>query len=127
MKALILSAVTSVLLVGSAVAQQQMPPPMPDSFLRTSLGDSQTLTLGEDIYDYWCAACHNVGKPGSIAVMMLHGEQMPMGLNDATNLDADYVRYMVRNGQAAMPHFRHTQISNSQLDALAEYLAAPAE
>jgi len=126
MKRIIIGAVTAATVASIAVSQQ-MPPPMPDSFLRSDLGDSQTLTSGEDIYDYWCAACHNVGKPGSVAVMMLRGDQMPTHLADSENLDADYVRYLVRNGQAAMPHFRATQISNSQLDALAEYLAPPAE
>lgn len=126
MKRLIICAVTAAIGGGVAVAQQ-MPPPMPDSFLRSDLGNSQTLTQGEDIYDYWCAACHNMGKPGAVAVMTIRGEQIPIGLNQSENLDADYVRYLVRNGQAAMPHFRPTQISSSQLDALAEYLASPAE
>ena len=125
MKRLILGAVAAATLAGTAIAQQ-MPPPQQDSFLRP-LGNSQTLTEGEDIYDYWCAACHNPGLPGSVAVMMLRGEQMPTGLNQSDYLDADYVRYLVRNGQAAMPHFRITQISDDQLDALAEYLATPVE
>lgn len=124
MKRLVTTALATLLLGGPALAQDDRVGVEP--FL-SPLGDSQTLEDGADIYQYWCAACHLPGKPGSVAVMMLHGEQVPTDLPGRETLDPFYVEYLVRNGQAAMPHFRKTQISDTQLTALAEYLAAPAE
>jgi len=124
MKRIITTALAAAVIAGPAFAEGDRVGVEP--FLGT-LGDSQSLTEGKDIYTYWCAACHAMGKPGSVAVMMLREEQMPKDLADSDYLDADYVSYLVRNGQSAMPHFRKTQISDAQLDALAAYLAANAE
>lgn len=124
MKRLIITTIAALGLGFSAFAQENNTGSAPQ-FL--PLQDSTVLDTGEEVYAYWCAACHMAGKPGSVAVMLLRGDQMPTDLADSENLDADYVRYLVRNGQSAMPHFRQTQVSDAQLDLLADYLAATAE
>jgi (+)-pinoresinol hydroxylase len=40
-----------------------------------------------------------------------------------TDLPATYVAFMVRHGMSVMPPFRKTEISNTELTALAAYLA----
>lgn len=123
MERFVSTALVAFLLAAPAGAQEKRVGVEP--FLST-LGDSQTLDSGADIYQYWCAGCHLPGKPGSVALMVIHEEPFPSDLS-GKGLDADYVKYLVRNGQAAMPHFRKTQISEFQLDALATYLAKTAE
>jgi mono/diheme cytochrome c family protein len=39
------------------------------------------------------------------------------------DLTPQYVRFMVRHGISVMPHFRKTEINDSELDALAKYLS----
>lgn len=88
------------------------------------LQDHLTMTDGEQIYKYHCWNCHGEGpgKPGTTALSALHGDQLPAVLEERTDLDPDYIRYIVRNGVSIMPHFRKTHISDTQLDALVEYL-----
>ena len=40
-----------------------------------------------------------------------------------TDLPATYVTFMVRHGMSVMPQFRKTEISDTELTALAAYLA----
>lgn len=124
MKRIVTTALAALMLGAPAMAQD-MPPQIYPQFL--PLQDNTILEKGPDIYNYWCAACHNPGKPGFVALLVLHEGQLPPNLEDRPDLDADYVRYIVRNGISAMPHFRKTQISDSQLDALANYLAKNGE
>ena len=48
---------------------------------------------------------------------------LPPLLTERTDLSAEVVKFYVRNGFSIMPHFRKTQISDAQLEALVEYLA----
>lgn len=119
MKRIVTTAITALILGTPAIAQD-LPPQIYPQFL--PLQDNTILEEGTDVYNYWCAACHNPGKPAFVALLTLHEGQLPPNLEDRQDLDADYVRYIVRNGLSAMPHFRQTQISDTQLDALANYL-----
>lgn len=119
MKRIFITAIVALSLGAPAIAQD-MPPQIYPQFL--PLQDNTVLEEGTDVYNYWCAACHNPGKPAFVALMVLHEGSVPPDLEARTDLDADYVKYIVRNGLSAMPHFRQTQISDAQLDALANYL-----
>jgi len=44
-------------------------------------------------------------------------------LTERTDFSTELVKFYVRNGFSVMPHFRKTQISDAQLEALVEYLA----
>ena len=48
---------------------------------------------------------------------------VPALLTERTDLSPELVKVYVRNGLSIMPIFRKTQISDAQLEALAEYLA----
>ncbi|MBJ7579311.1 cytochrome c [Devosia sp. MC532] len=88
------------------------------------LQDHLTMTDGEQIYKYHCWNCHGEGpgKPGTTALAALHGDSLPAVLEERTDLDPEYIRYLVRNGVSIMPHFRQTHISDTQLEALVDYL-----
>ena len=89
------------------------------------LYDHTTLTKGSDVYTYWCWNCHGdgPGKPGTAALMARYNGAVPAVLTERTDLSAELVKVYVRNGLSIMPHFRKTQISDAQLEALAAYLA----
>jgi len=90
------------------------------------LQDHLSMSDGQQVYKYWCWNCHGEGpgKPGTVALGTLHGDQLPAVLEERTDLDPEYVRQVVRSGLSIMPHFRKTQISDAQLDALVAYLTA---
>ena len=82
---------------------------------------------GRAVYEKWCAPCHDSGiiHPGTHALMTKYaGGARASGLITQWNdLPASYVTFMVRHGMSVMPQFRKTEISDSELAALAAYLA----
>jgi mono/diheme cytochrome c family protein len=73
------------------------------------LGQPQAERPPEKIYAVTCGYCHgtNVGP-------IILGRQLP----------ADLIKQRVRGGQNAMPAFRPTEITNSELDKLAAWISA---
>lgn len=82
---------------------------------------------GRAVYQKWCAPCHDPGieHPGTHALMTKYaGGPRSVGvITEWKDLTAEYVRFIVRHGVSVMPHFRKTEISDAELDALAQYLA----
>lgn len=80
---------------------------------------------GREVYEYWCAPCHDAGPghPGTAALEVLYGGDKPAVLTEREDLVPALTRQFVRNGVSVMPFFRKTEISEAELDALAEYLA----
>lgn len=89
------------------------------------LQDHTSLDTGEEVFVYWCWNCHGEGpgKPGTTALEALHKGEVPALLQEREDLDAEAVKFFVRNGTSIMPFFRPTQITDAQLDLLAEYLS----
>lgn len=80
---------------------------------------------GEQVFDRWCSACHALGifrHPGTSALAAKYGDSKPAALEERTDLTPPLVKYFVRNGVSIMPMFRKTEITDSELDALADYL-----
>ena len=80
---------------------------------------------GEDVYQYWCNACHGPekAKPGTAAHAAKYEGAVPAALIERTDMPPEFVKLFVRQGISMMPFFRPTEISNADLDALAAYLA----
>jgi (+)-pinoresinol hydroxylase len=80
---------------------------------------------GKAVFDKWCAPCHGdgPGKPGTAALEALYKGVKPALLEERTDLVPDLTKAFVRTGVSIMPFFRKTEISDRELDALAEYLA----
>ena len=72
----------------------------------------------------WCATCHGrgPGNPGSTALAAKYKGALPGILEDRTDLTPQAVRFAVRRGTSIMPFFRKTEISDLDLDAIAQFL-----
>src|SRR5262245_45083961 len=79
---------------------------------------------GKQVFDRHCAQCHapGVGHPGTQRLGWSRGERYAL-LEQRKDLSADYIRAIVRHGLLEMPPFRPTEISETELDQLAAYLA----
>lgn len=85
-----------------------------------------TIERGEQVYDYWCAPCHDPGPghPGTQSLAFRYdGTEVPAVLEDRTDLTPEFVRTLVRQGMLSMAPFRKTEITDAELDALAAYLS----
>jgi mono/diheme cytochrome c family protein len=83
------------------------------------------VTRGNEVFQYWCAACHAPGPrhPGTQALEALYKGAKPAPLEQRTDLLPELTRAFVRTGVSVMPPFRKTEISDADLAALAAYLA----
>lgn len=82
---------------------------------------------GKMLFDRWCAECHapGHGHPGTQQLERIRGAKLSL-LESRTDLEAAFIRYVVRNGQNAMPAYRPSEISEAGLEQIARYLGRPA-
>jgi len=75
-------------------------------------------------YQKYCSACHGEGsdKPGTLALQAKYKGAVPALLDKRTDLTPALIKMYVRNGITVMPIFRKTEISDTELDAIAAYL-----
>jgi (+)-pinoresinol hydroxylase len=97
------------------------------AFASAALGQNPTdaqLKKGREVYQNWCWNCHGsgAGKPGSEALRAKYKDARPADLEQRTDLAPVVIKTFVRKGVSIMPIFRKTEISDSDLDALAAYL-----
>jgi mono/diheme cytochrome c family protein len=86
--------------------------------------DEASIQKGEKVYTYWCATCHGEGAlPGTVALQTKYKGAKPALLSERTDLIPAVTKTFVRHGVSIMPFFRKTEISDSDLDALAAYIA----
>jgi len=80
---------------------------------------------GRLVYERWCAACHDPGieHPGTNALTTKYQGVKSGVILEWNDLSPELVRHLVRTGMSVMPHFRKTEISDAELDALAAYLS----
>jgi (+)-pinoresinol hydroxylase len=80
---------------------------------------------GEAVYRRYCWACHGEGPdhPGTDALRAKYRGSLPALLHERTDLVPEFVVYTVRHGVNVMPAARKTEISDTELNAIAAYLA----
>ena len=101
---------------GAAIAQAPPPPPKP-----TTLASRPGVTGGEALYVEHCVACHG---PNGMGTGLLARRIQPALLEARDNLPAAYVVAAARNGIGNMPAIPRGEVSDAELRAIAEYLAA---
>ncbi len=79
---------------------------------------------GRQVYDTWCAPCHapGPGHPGTQALQVKYDGELPAVLTEREDLTPEVVTTFVRQGVSVMAHFRKTEITDADLDALSAYL-----
>lgn len=77
---------------------------------------------GAELYALNCAGCHDPG-PGHPGTMLLEQLERPVpSLIGRDDLDADFVRGVVRNGLIEMPPFRPTELTDDQIDLIIDHV-----
>lgn len=108
-----------IVLQGCSTARQE-PTPVP---VQSQV--QKTVTVGETLFEYWCLPCHaaGTGHAGTQAIGRRLGiDQSVLLLRKG--LTPVYIKTIVRNGFQMMPPFRPTEISDQELQLLAEYVAS---
>ena len=79
---------------------------------------------GKDLYTHFCADCHD-GGPGHPGTLRMSGDfpaDQSVLLKSAA-INRALVKMVVRKGFQMMPPFRPTEITDEELDRLADYVA----
>jgi len=114
MKRLLIAAL--LLAGGAAIAQG--PPPAPKPETKSSRPNA---TGGEALYVEHCAMCHG---PNGMGTGLLGRRIQPALLEARDNLPAQYVIVAVRQGIGNMPALPRGEVSDADLQEIADYLAA---
>lgn len=103
--------------------------PVKESAISEGEAVSQTgeVRSGKETYDLFCSGCHNPGEghAGTMKLALLKGEENSL-ITEQTTLNAEYIRFVVRDGLLEMAPFRPTDINDSELDSLIEYILSEA-
>ncbi len=85
-----------------------------------------TYETGEQLFNHYCIHCHGEGegRPGTNMLAIKHGKEKSI-IKGRQDLPAEYIKTVVRDGLLEMSPFRFTEISDEQLDLLAEYVRTP--
>lgn len=89
---------------------------------------------GRAIFLRKCAPCHGTGPgidgseqlPGTAALARKYKGELPAALEQRDDLTVEILRYFIRHGVGAMPMFRKTDISDEEIELLADYLGRSA-
>ncbi|MGZ3264081.1 MAG: c-type cytochrome [Croceibacterium sp.] len=100
--------------LASVAMAQGMPKP-------TTIVDRPHATGGEKLYVEKCAMCHG---PNGMGTGLLGRRVQPALLEQRNNLAAPYVIMAARRGIGNMPAISRGEVSDADLKAIADYLAA---
>lgn len=76
---------------------------------------------GEALFGRECAFCH-VGKSTGALMLGRRLGKDNADLTKRTDLEADYVKAVIRNGLVNMPPFSRVELTDAEADAIAVYL-----
>lgn len=120
---------------GAAPTQQEAaksPPPgagPPPYIMREAMPAGDRLGAGRDgaaLFSNRCGTCHLAGGMGTNLLTkqrIAAGEPPESGmLANRTDLTADYVKTVVRNGKVAMPPLSRVEVTDAELNSIAAYL-----
>ena len=84
---------------------------------------ASSMEIGKHKYELFCSGCHNAGEghAGTMKLSLLKGEENSV-ITERNDLNAEYIRFVVRDGLLEMAPFRPTDISDSELDSVIQYI-----
>ena len=79
---------------------------------------------GKELFDRHCVHCHGAGDEmtGTLQLARTRGKDKAL-LTERDDLPAEYIRMIVRQGLKAMPAFVPSDLTDAQLQVLADFLA----
>jgi mono/diheme cytochrome c family protein len=79
---------------------------------------------GPEVFERHCVHCHGASDeaPGTRQLARTRGEALAL-LTERKDLPAAYIEVIVRNGLRAMPAFVPSDLTDTQLKALSDFLA----
>ena len=94
--------------------------------------DGSAVERGNATFQYMCAPCHGAGigddgramLPGTDALRIKYRGALPALLEERSDLTPELLKVYVRRGTWSMPGFRPTEITDSEIEDIAAYLAA---
>lgn len=89
---------------------------------KVTVAPANPVEAGAKVYGRWCVECHNSRGFGTVKLKERYQGSVPAVLDQRKDLNADLVKYIVRNGISFMPPFRKTEVTDSDLAALSAYL-----
>jgi mono/diheme cytochrome c family protein len=118
-----LIAIMTVVLVAPSWADEQET----IGWTRHTVQVTPTTPRGYAEYQNSCSVCHGPmpERPGTRALAAKYKGSLPAMLEERRDLSPEFIRAVVRNGLTVMPHFRKTEVSDTQLDAIIAYLTRP--
>jgi (+)-pinoresinol hydroxylase len=80
-------------------------------------------STGKEAFDRHCVQCHGPGNEatGTLQLARTRGKEKAL-LTERHDLRPPYIQYVVRHGLKAMPAFLPSDLTDAQLEALADYL-----
>jgi mono/diheme cytochrome c family protein len=92
------------------------------------------ISRGQTAFNQACAPCHGAGRsdfgramlPGTDALRIKYQGKLPALLEERTDLTLPVLKNYVRRGSWSMPPFRKSELSDSQIEDIAVYLAVAA-
>lgn len=97
-------------------------PQLPSQIEAVTFG-LQSDVPGERLYGRECAYCHVGRNTGTTMLQKRLPEGTPAQLHERTDLSADYVKIVVRSGLVNMPPLSRAELSDEDLDLIAQWLA----
>lgn len=92
------------------------------SAIASALYGSGSTNAGQRLFGSKCAFCH-VGKTTGAMMLGRRLGKENADLTRRTDLQADYVKAVVRNGLVNMPAFSRVELTDAELDQVAAWLA----
>lgn len=88
-------------------------------------GAAEAPNAARELFDMHCGICHQPHGAGTIALAHRLGPEHSL-LADRQDLDAAYIKQVVRNGIGSMPPQTRVDLTDAELAAVAAYLTRPA-
>lgn len=82
-----------------------------------------TIERGRAAFSHRCGMCHREGGTGTFILARRLGKADSL-LEQRTNLQAEYIRHVVRWGLVNMPRMSRVELPDPDLDAVVAYLTA---